>query len=453
MTEFNIKNGLVTIIIVAFTIGLLLLKPFNGQINSGLLILLVAATLWISEAIHLTATALLIPLMATLLGVFPIGEALENFSHPIIFIFIGGFSLAAALQHVGLDKKMAQKILLWSKGQAMRAVILLFLLTAILSMWVSNTAVAALMLPLALGMIQRLKINDSNTRVFILLGIAYSASIGGIGTIVGSPPNAIVAASLQLSFSDWLVLGLPIVLILLPTLLGVLYFSLKPNLPKHIELNGTVNPTQNLSTDTKKTRPVLAIFFITVVLWLVGNPIGQALGIHKYFDAVVAIFAVIALVGSKQIPWKVIQEKTDWGVLILFGGGLTLSAILKATGSSAFIAETMAHYLQGVPLILLLFLLVAFVIFLTELTSNTATAALLVPLFISLAETMNVPAHMLALAIGFAASCAFMLPVATPPNAVVFGSGLVPQTEMMKAGFKLNIVGALILPLLIWLLV
>lgn len=448
------KNWIVSIIILALTFWLLINKPFPGEINSGLFIFLLAATLWISEIIHLTATALLIPLLAVLLGIFPVSDALVKFSHPIIFIFIGGFSLAAALQHVKLDQKMAQRILLWSQGQATRALALLFLLTALLSMWVSNTAVAALMLPLALGMIQRLNISESNTRIFILLGIAYSASIGGMGTIVGSPPNAIVAAQLQLSFSQWLALGLPMVLLLLPTLLAVLYFALKPKLPQNIDSTRHVSVDTHHSThSTHGSLPVLIIFFTTVILWLIGKPLGQVLGIHQYFDAVVAIFAVIALVASQQVPWKVIQEKTDWGVLILFGGGLTLSAILKQTGSSAFIAETMAGYLQGVPLIILLFSLVAFVIFLTELTSNTATAALLVPLFISLAESMNVPAHILALAIGFSASCAFMLPVATPPNAVIFGSGLVPQKEMMKAGFKLNIVGAVTLPLLLWLLV
>jgi sodium-dependent dicarboxylate transporter 2/3/5 len=449
------KSWIVTAIIIALSVSLLILKPFSGQVNTGLFIFLVAATLWISEAIHLTATALLIPLLAILLGVFPVKVALTNFSHPIIFIFIGGFSLAAALQHVSLDQKMAQQILQWSKGQATRAVGLLFLLTALLSMWVSNTAVAALMLPLALGMIHRLEIEDHNTSLFILLGIAYSASIGGMGTLVGSPPNAIVAANLHISFSEWLALGLPIVIVLLPTLLGVLYFSLKPKLPKQFsteEFSHAGSPTQT-TPHSKESWPVLFIFFTTVLLWLFGKPIGQLLGINSYFDSAVAIFAVFALVASRQVPWKVIQDKTDWGVLILFGGGLTLSAILKQTGSSAFIAEAMASYLQTVPFIILLLAVVTFVIFLTELTSNTATAALLVPLFISLADTLNVSPNMLALAIGFAASCAFMLPVATPPNAVIFGSGLVPQKDMMKAGITLNVMGAVLLPLLLWFLV
>jgi len=452
------KTSLPVLSLIALTAFILLgWQPFDQNINRGLFIFIVAAILWISEAIHLTATALLIPLLAIILGILPVKEALDGFSHPIIFIFIGGFSLAAALQHVGLDQAMANKILLWSSGKTSRAIALLFLLTAILSMWVSNTAVAALMLPLALGMINKLKIQHHNTMLFILLGIAYSASIGGMGTLVGSPPNAIVAANLKLSFSDWLVIGLPMVIILLPILLSVLYLSLKPQLPAYIPEDSQKKQkpevhTTNNDTSTQKKWPVLIIFFTTIILWLLGQPIGQALEIKQYFDSAVAIFAVIALVASQQVPWKVIQEKNDWGVLILFGGGLTLSTILKATGASAFIAESMSHYIQHLPFILILFTVVLFVIFLTELTSNTATAALLVPLFISLADSINVSPDMLALAIGFAASCAFMLPVATPPNAVVFGSGLVPQKDMMTAGLKLNIVSALILPLLLWLI-
>ena len=198
---------------------------------------------------------------------------------------------------------------------------------------------------------------------------------------------------------------------------------------------------------------VLAIFLMTVALWLFGQPIGKALGINKYFDAAVALFAIIALVATKQVPWQTIQAKTDWGVLILFGGGLCLSSVLKETETSAFIAQHLADGLSGLPFFVLLSAVILFVIFLTELTSNTATAALLVPLFISLAHTMQVDHAALALGIGFAASCAFMLPVATPPNAVVFGSGEVKQRDMMSAGFALNIGAAVLLPVLLWWLV
>jgi len=435
-------------VITLSAVWLLGQSPFPDEINVGLFIFICAATLWITEAIHLTATALITPLLATVFNVFPVNTALTAFAHPIIFIFLGGFSLAAAMQHVGLDVRIANQILKLSGGNGLKAITLLFLVTAILSMWVSNTAVAALMLPLTLGLLNRLHIADYSTKVFVLLGMAYSASIGGMGTLVGSPPNAIVAAQLNLSFNQWLLFGLPLVAVLLPILLFVLYLRLKP-----IGLNTPFEfQAQNAKSDIN-IKPVLVIFLMTVSLWLFGQPIGKALGIEKYFDAVVALFAIITLVGSQQVPWQTIQTKTDWGVLILFGGGLCLSSILKETNTSAFIAQHLASGLSELPFFILLSAVILFVIFLTELTSNTATAALLVPLFISLAHSMQVDHAALALGIGFAASCAFMLPVATPPNAVVFGSGEVKQRDMMSAGFMLNISAAILLPILLWWLV
>lgn len=443
------QRVLLALIIIALSaVWLLGQTPFPNLINVGLFIFISAAALWITEAIHLTATALVIPLLAILFNVFPVNTALNAFAHPIIFIFLGGFSLAAAMQHVGLDVRIANQILKFSGGNGFKAIALLFLVTAILSMWVSNTAVAALMLPLTMGLLNRLHINDHNTKIFVLLGMAYSASIGGMGTLVGSPPNAIVAAQLGLTFNQWLMLGLPLVALLLPILLFVLYIRLKPT-----GLNTQFTFESQSIKPSKHTTAVLAIFLITVTLWLFGQPVGKTLGVSKYFDAAVALFAIIALVATKQVPWQTIQAKTDWGVLILFGGGLCLSSVLKETETSAFIAQHLADGLSDLPFFVLLSAVILFVIFLTELTSNTATAALLVPLFISLAQTMNVDHAALALGIGFAASCAFMLPVATPPNAVVFGSGEVKQKDMMSAGFALNISAALLLPFLLWWLV
>lgn len=434
------------IICVLAACSLLFIQPFETDINKGLFIFTLVAVLWMTEAIHLTATALLIPLLASLLGIFPVKQALLTFAHPIIFIFLGGFSLAAALQKVHLDRVIASKILGASKGHALIAVLLLFVITAGLSMWVSNTAITAVMLPLALGMIQRLELNDNKTQLFILLGIAYSASIGGMGSLVGSPPNAIVAAALNLTFIDWMKVGLPLVIVLLPLLIGVLYWRLKPalNIQKTLSLDSV--------DKSRKTPLVIGIFSLTVLLWLFSKPLGQWLDITSYFDALVALGAVVLLLISKSLQWKDIEKNTDWGVLMLFGGGLALSAVLKQTGTSAFIAENLAAHLAGISFILLLTAVVLFVIFLTELTSNTATAALLVPLFISIADQMQVPANVIAIGIGFAASCAFMLPVATPPNAIVYGSGLVKQQDMMKAGIALNLVAAMVLPMLLMLL-
>ncbi|MDX1692667.1 MAG: SLC13 family permease [Ketobacteraceae bacterium] len=431
---------------MAIALGILILEPFEASINKGMFVFIVAATLWMTEVIHLTATALLVPVLAVLLGIFSMEESLRKFSHPIIFIFLGGFSLAAALQKTGLDRSIATKIIALARGRPRGAVFLLFLVTALLSMWVSNTAVTAMLLPLALGLIAALPREHRGTSLFILLGMAYSASIGGMGTLVGSPPNAIVGAALQLNFTDWMKVGLPVVCVLLPLLLVVLYRVLQPE----FQSGDTIEIRQ--APVPPGSRKVVVIFLGTVILWLLSGPLGNALGIEKYFDAWVAVAAIVALLLSKSLEWKDIEKTADWGVLLLFGGGLALGAVLQATGASAFIANSLAAQLEGVSFYVFLSLLVCFVIFLTELTSNTATAALLVPLFMTIAQTMGFSSAEVAMGIGLAASCAFMLPVATPPNAVVYGSGKVRQQEMMRSGFWLNLVAVAAMPALLYIL-
>lgn len=422
----------------------LFFSDLDTDIKKGLAIFSIAAILWMTETIHLTATALLIPVLSIFLGVFQVNQALSSFAHPIIFIFLGGFALATALRINQLDQVIAHRILLYSKGHVILAVSMLFGMTALLSMWVSNTAVTALMLPLALGIIHSLQLKQGSTSVFVLLGIAYSASVGGMGSLIGSPPNAIVAASLDLTFADWFIIGFPIVLILLPIIIFSLFKILKPNLTGKVKI----------TTQAPKAKPgsklVIAIFIATACAWLLSNPIGNALGINSYVDAWIAVAAIVVLITCNRLDWDDIQKNTDWGVLLLFGGGLALGAVLKQTGTSAFIAEGFVDHLQDLPFLGFLLLLVLFVIFLTELTSNTATAALLLPLFLSISEQLDLPFDLIAMSIGFAASCAFMLPVATPPNAVVYGTGLVEQSQMMRVGFILNLISAACLPLLLY---
>ena len=225
------KNG--PIFIGAIVLFFLLLKflPFNPKENAGLALLAFIAVLWLTEALHVTVTALLVPLIAILLGLVTTKQALAAFSDPTIFLFFGGFALATALHIQKLDKMIANKIMALARGNLLRAVLYLFSITAFLSMWMSNTATAAMMLPLAMGILSQMdKEKEHNTYIFVLLGIAYSASIGGMGTLVGSPPNAIVASNLHLTFSDWLWYGLPVMIILMPLMLGTLFLVFKPKL-------------------------------------------------------------------------------------------------------------------------------------------------------------------------------------------------------------------------------
>lgn len=416
--------------------------PFEPQVVTGLCILIFVAVLWLTEAIHVSITALLIPLLAVFLGVFNTQAALNNFSNSIIFLFLGGFALAAALHKQKLDQAIADKVLLIARGKMSVAVFMLFGVSAGLSMWISNTATTAMMLPLVLGVMSKLDAKKSHsTYLFVLLGIAYSASIGGIATLVGSPPNAIAAAEVGLNFTEWMELGLPISLILMPIAILVLYIMTKPDLSHTFELDH--QPVE--WTNGKKIT--LAIFLLTVTFWIFSKPINAMLGGFAKFDTLVAIGAILLLGASRAVEWKDIEKTTDWGVLILFGGGICLSNVLKATGTSVFLANGLAGFLEQAGVLLTILSVVAFVVFLTEFASNTASAALLVPVFATIAEALGLSPVILSALIAVAASCAFMLPVATPPNAIVFATGHIKQKEMMRIGMVLNVacIGALTL--------
>ncbi|EVU20359.1 na+ symporter family protein, partial [Vibrio parahaemolyticus V-223/04] len=392
--------------------------PFEPQVVTGISILVFVAILWLTEAIHVSITALLIPMLAVFLGVFNTQAALNNFSNSIIFLFLGGFALAAALHKQKLDQALADKVLLIARGRMSVAVFMLFGVSAGLSMWISNTATAAMMLPLVLGVMTKLDAKKNhNTFLFVLLGIAYSASIGGIATLVGSPPNAIAAAEVGLNFTEWMKLGLPISLILMPIAILVLYTMTKPDLSHKFELDH--KPVEW----TNGKMVTLAIFLLTVTLWIFSKPINTMLGGFAKFDTLVAIGAILLLGASRAVEWKDIEKTTDWGVLILFGGGICLSNVLKATGTSVFLAHSLTGFLEQAGVLLTILSVVAFVVFLTEFASNTASAALLVPVFATIAEALGLSPVILSALIAVAASCAFMLPVATPPNAIVFGTG------------------------------
>ena len=237
-----------------------------------------------------------------------------------------------------------------------------------------------------------------------------------------------------IAFVDWMKFGIPMMVVLLPVLLGAMYWVLKPN------LNRVVVLSQNEPIPWNKPRiATLVIFIVTALSWILSNQIGEAFDISDT-DAVIALIAAAAVVSCGLVSWKQVSDNTDWGVLMLFGGGIALSNVLKISGASLVLGESVAGALASAPLIVVMIAVSAFIIFLTEIASNTASAALLVPVFAAIAEQMGLPKEVLVLVIGIGASCAFMLPVATPPNAIVFGTGLIKQTEMIRVGMVLNII-------------
>ncbi|MEB3073974.1 MAG: DASS family sodium-coupled anion symporter [Capnocytophaga sp.] len=453
-TEFiTAKRALILLVAVLFSGALLLWLPYEAKTNKGLALLVLVAILWLTEVIPITITAIAVPILSIILGLVETKPALQHFANPTIFLFFGGFALAASLSVNKLDKYIAHKVLSLARGNFLVAILLLFLVTAGLSMGISNTATAAMMIPLGIGLLKGLPYEENKGSYwFVILGITYSASIGGMGTLVGSPPNAIVSSNLGVTFQEWLWYGMPVVAGLLPLTILTLYFLFRPNLKVSMDkVKGDDNKNEPLN---RKQWGAIIIFALTALFWIFStqmNPIFSNLfGLEKIgdFDSVIALTAAILVCTFNIVSWKDIQDNTDWGVLLLFGGGLTLSAVLGSSGASKALVESIVELIRNQNHFVIGLLVATFIVFLTEFTSNTASAALLVPIFISIAEEIGVPAIGLAMIIGIGASCAFMLPVATPPNAIAFGTGLIPQKVMLKAGFWLNIISILFISII-----
>ena len=437
------------ILALDFLLFLALIKmlPFTPMENRGLALLIFIGILWLTEAFNITVTSLMVPILAIGLNVLPTKAAFAPFSEPIIFMFFGGFVLAAVMNIQKLDLWIANHIIRLARGNLKLTVLYLFAATAGLSLFINNTAVAAMMLPLTLGILKKVDLKTNRALyVFVLLGVAFSASIGGIGTLTGSAPNAILASQLKITFSEWLFYGIPVAILLMIGMVFSLLVVLRPNfnVPFEISLEGIP-----LTSKRKITLAVfvIAAFFLIFGSWLepfirsvleLSQPI-------KNFDAVVAMTAVIILCVTHTATWSEIQDRTEWGVLMLFGGGLVLGIVLKETGASKILADTIVNYIGVQHWLVMTLVLTAFIVFLTEFTSNTATAALMTPIFISVAEGLGLPPVSLAAIVACSASCAFMLPIATPPNAIVFSTGYIKQSEMVKVGFILNVISTVVI--------
>ncbi len=444
----------------------------KGRATAGIAVWM--ALWWLSEAIPVYATALLPLVLFPLSGATNMTDAAKPYAHPLIFLFLGGFLIARAMESHGLHRRIALLVLRFV-GERPRNMIAGFMgVTAFLSMWVSNSATAIMMLPVAIsviGVVQRQlgELEDStpetatDSRHFalaMLLGIAYGASIGGIGTPIGTPPNLFLLSymkeqlDLEISFVRWMGVGLPLVLIFLPLTWWLLTRALFPIRLERIEGGAQLvkSAWQELGPMRRGERIVLVVFLATALAWmtrpLLGNlEIAGARPLAGLTDAGIAMLAAIVLFvipvdwrkGRFALDWET-ASKVPFGVLLLFGGGLSLAAAIQSGGVAELLGGQVAA-LPEIPSWILVLIVVTAIVFLTELTSNTATTATLIPVLAGLAPGLGVDPLLLIVPAAIAASCAFMLPVATPPNAIVFGSGLVQISDMSRAGFWLNWIG------------
>ena len=439
----------------------------EGLSNEGLSILastLWVAIWWITEAVPIYVTALIPIILFPLSGGLELKQTTAAYGHKFVFLFVGGFILAIAIEKWKLHKRIALNII-GLVGTKKSNIILGFMIaTAFLSMWISNTATAVMILPVGLAIISQLKDNpktiENENLVFgktLMLAIAYSASIGGMATLIGTPPNLVLAGviktsyNIEINFLQWMSLGLPISIFLLiicwKYLTSVAYKFDNQNFDSGMnEINDQLKSLGKISYEEKS---VMIIFIATALAWIT-----QSFVIKKYIpeidDTIIAIIAAVTLFilpnkkgDKKLLAWED-AVKLPWGILLLFGGGMALAKGFDSSGLAIWIGSQMSFF-DAIPLLALLLFLVAIVNFLTEITSNLATTAMLLPVLVALAETIGVNPYYLLVGATVAASCAFMLPVATPPNAVVFGSKILKIDDMIKKGFWMNLISIFIL--------
>lgn len=429
------------------------------------------AAWWVTESIPIAVTALVPIVLFPLTGALDLSSTTASFGHKYIFLYIGGFVLAIAIEQWNLHKRIALNIIRMIGTNKANIILGFMLATAMLSMWISNTATSVMMLPIGMAIISQLRSvsssDNSDSQKFgkaLMLGIAYSASIGGMATLIGTPPNLVFAGvveetyGIEISFFQWFKFGLPISLLLL--FICWRYLTKYSFKFEQSELLGGQSEIQRLINELGpmkwEEKVIAGIFTATALCWISRSFLLQKF-IPAIDDTIIAMTASIILfmIPAKKKAGRIITwesaVKMPWGILLLFGGGMALAAGFRETELANFIGAQMTS-LKGLPLFLLILLLVASVNFLTEITSNLATTAMLLPVLAPMAIAISVHPMMLMVAATVAASCAFMLPVATPPNAVVFGSGELKIPDMVKSGIWMNLLSIILISCFVYFL-
>ena len=484
---------------IAFGLGpliffIILLLPFpslSPPAHKLAAIVLWVVVWWIGEPVPLPMTAILGVLLSVLLGLADIKTALSPFSDPIIFLFMGSFIIARSMTLHGLDRRLAFRVLSWKwvKTSPQRLLFMLGLVTAGLSMWISNTATTAMMYPLTLGLIFMIQGENQASTSFLsrpstpfatalLLMAGYASSVGGIGTPVGTPPNLIAMAMLnkltqvRLTFFQWMLFAVPLLICMYFVLFAFLFLLHKRGLKEiqHglVRIKNLDNRADSLKPWSRGEKNTLLVFLTTVILWVTPGLVlmisGQNSPLSQFVtsripEAAAALIGALLLFlipidwkkGKMTLSWKEAVD-IDWGTLLLFGGGLSLGDLMFKTGLAEAVGQSLIE-ITGTNSVWLLTLMGIYVSnFLTETTSNTASATMMVPVMISIATASGLNPLPPALGSAFGASLAFTLPVSTPPNAIVYGSGLIPITRMIRAGILISLSGGLVIWLILRLL-
>jgi sodium-dependent dicarboxylate transporter 2/3/5 len=470
--------------ILFFTIPLLIedLDYSNPQLNTMAAIAVLMAVLWITEAIPLAVTSLIPLIFYPITGILGADEIASSYINSIIFLFLGGFLIAISMEEWNLHRRIALKLITIFGGSPSSIIIGFIISGAFLSMWISNTATALMLLPIALAIISKLEDQFDekqvhNFSIILLLSIAYSCTLGGVATLIGTPPNLVFVKTLnilfpeapEISFSGWMLLAVPVSITMLLAM-GFVLTKVFFKTDKYIRLNKSFMSEEykKLGRVSFEEKAVAVVFCITAFLWIFRSNINLGFLVIPGWsnliptsefinDGTVAIgmafllFLLPAKRKNRSILDHTVFSKVPWGIILLFGGGFALAKGFSSTGLSIYIGEQLSGLSSLSPFFILI-ITAALISFLTELTSNTATTQMILPILASVSVAMGLNPLLLMITATLSASMAFMLPVATPPNTIIFASGRLKIPEMARTGFALNIIGIITVCLLVYFL-
>ncbi|MCD4694835.1 MAG: SLC13 family permease [Bacteroidales bacterium] len=484
MTGIKFHIGLVGGILAFFFVAVFTnLDPAHPEVSFTLAVALLMAIWWITEVVPLAITSLIPIVFFPAFGIMDGKDVSATYFNHVIFLFIGGFIVALAMQKWNLHRRIALKILMITGVSPGRILLGFMLATSFLSMWISNTATTMMMVPILISIIHKLeeilgKVEIKRYSIGLLLGVAYSASIGGIATLVGTPPNLSFARIFQImfpgapeiSFASWFIFAFPISVLFFCIVWVYLYFLFKPKKAnwKSMKLDDFRKQYKNLGPVSFEEKSVLTIFIMLALLWLtrsniqIGNFIVPGWSSlfpkpHYFNDGTVAIMASLALFllpsknkkNSRLMDWES-AKKIPWNIVLLFGGGFALASGFKESGLSIWFGGQLSFVGDYHPIFVIL-VICTLMTFLTELTSNTATTEMLLPILAGLSVSVEINPLLFMLPATLSGSMAFMLPVATPPNAIVFGSGRLKVLDMARNGLILNFIGVIVITVFTWL--
>lgn len=454
LAQRSIKLSLPLAFLVLLTLAPL---PMEQQIQHALAIFVCISMLWTFGALPLPVTALLVPVLLTFYGIFPTAEALMPFADPVVYLLMGGLILAEAFRKHGVDRRLAFYIVSKFGGEVHKILLSFMLVAAMLSMWISNTATVALLIPVVLGIASRAGDEKGKLSVLFLMGIGVGSAIGGMATVTGSAPNAVASALLASettwSFVDWMKVGLPTSLVLLVVAWVVLQKVFRVN-TRSIEIGPMRKELADMGPLSLGEKKTIGIFLPTVVLWIAGADIGALFGVHPSFMSatIVALTAAVLLFATRTLDWQ--DARTiSWDIFLVIGAGLALGQGLQAAGADQWIADQIVSVTQGFHIIVIMLMVAGISVALSNFMSNTATVAILAPVLLGMSSALGVDPKFLVLVCALGVSLSFATPIGTPPFTLIFSTGIVSRRDIAVGGIRIAVPATLVVVGIVYVMV